>query len=337
MVEISPERPNPFLPNGVMLEHDTTYPDAIRVARLYYYQGLTTEAIAAELALSRSKVSRLLTFAREQGLVEIRILDASEHLNALERDIRERFRIRSVKVVSVPEVAGERVWLERVATFTASYLNTLLTDNTVLGVAWGTTVSAVSRHLTPKRTVNMDIVQLNGSGNTYSISDPYSSEIIMRFAHNYGARAHLFPVPTFFDFPETKRALWRERSIRRITELQARADLLLYSIGAVYAGVPSHVYSGGYLEEEDLHELAKQGVAGDIATVFFREDGSCHDIPLNERASGPDLGLFKGPAHALCVVSGRGKIGGLRAALRGGYLSDLILDEPTARGLLEAL
>jgi len=44
---------------------------AVKVARLYYEQGLTTDAIATELGLSRPKVSRLLSYARRSGLVEI--------------------------------------------------------------------------------------------------------------------------------------------------------------------------------------------------------------------------------------------------------------------------
>jgi len=115
----------------------------------------------------------------------------------------------------------------------------------------------------------------------------------MRFSNNFQTRAHLFPVPTFFDYPETKQAMWQEGSIKRILSLQAQTDLLLYSIGAVNAGIPSHVYSGGYLVEKDYKEVEKYNIAGDIATVFFKEDGSFDNIPLNKRASGPNLQLFQ--------------------------------------------
>ena len=75
----------------------------------------------------------------------------------------------------------------------------------------------------------------------------------------------------------------------------------------------------------------------DIATVFFRADGSWRDIALNARSSGPDLDRFKHAAHAICVVSGKSKIAGLRAALRGGYINELVIDEPTARLLVQEL
>ena len=55
----------------------------------------------------------------------------------------------------------------------------------------------------------------------------------------------------------------------------------------------------------------------DIATVFLGFDSTYDHIPLNARAGDPDLV-------------------GTRAALRGGLMSELIVDEPTARALLLA-
>jgi deoxyribonucleoside regulator len=307
---------------------------AVQVARLYYYQGLTTEAIAAELQLSRPKVSRLLSFARSSGLVEIRIQDSLAHPQELEQAIQKQFRIKEVRVIPVPANSREDEWLERVANFAANHLNGLIHSEMTVGIAWGTTLDAITKRLLPKPCKNVDLVQLNGSANVLAFNNFYIGEIYSRFALNYGARAHLFPVPTFFDHPETKMAMLRERSVQRILKMIARTDLLVYSIGAFGARVPSHVYVGGYLEKRDFRELKKAGAVGDIATVFFRADGSFHDIPINDRASGPDLTITQKAKHALCVVSGLGKVDGLRAALRGGLMSELIVDEPTATELL---
>ena len=68
--------------------------------------------------------------------------------------------------------------------------------------------------------------------------------------------------------------------------------------------------------------------------MFFKEDGSFDNIPLNLRASGPDLDLFQ-RKFGICVVSGLAKVRGLNAALKGDLMSELIVDEPTARALVE--
>ncbi len=308
--------------------------NAIRAARMYYYQHLTTAVIAKEMKVSRSTVSRLLSFARETGLVDIRIIEPTEMPDKLAQSLIERYGIENVHVVPVPEIASEADSLERVALYTANYLNTIFDSDMILGIAWGTTLTAVSKHLLRKNTHNSHVVQLNGAGNTQSMGIGYASQIIMRFSENYSARAHLFPVPTFFDYAETKQALWREGSVKRILDLQAQADLLLYSIGAVNAGIPSHVYSAGFLTDADYKALDQYRIVGDIATVFFKEDGSSGNIPMNKRASGPDLSTFR-EKHAICVVSGLAKVRGLHAALTGKLMSELIIDEPTARALIE--
>jgi deoxyribonucleoside regulator len=307
---------------------------ALRVAKLYYYQGLTTEEIAVELELSRPKISRLLSFAKRQGIVQIRVVDPLEDNRSLSKALKDRYHLRAVHTVPVPDTASDAEALERVAMFTGAHLNTLVQSNGVLGLAWGTTLAAISRHLLPKPTPNLEIVQLNGSGNTGAMSDRHITDVIQQFGDNFGARVNLFPVPAFFDFAETKQALWRERSVKRIVDLQKRASVLLYSIGAIHSSVPSYVYEAGYLDTKDRKELTRQKAVGDIATVFFREDGSFSDITLNARASGPDLSVMRRAPHAVCVVAGRSKVRALEGALQGGLLSELIVDEPSARMLL---
>ena len=109
-----------------------------------------------------------------------------------------------------------------------------------------------------------------------------------------------------------------------------QADLLVYSIGAAHGSLPSYVYVGGYLEADDFREIDRQHLVGDIATVFFRENGSFNNIALNARASGPDLSLVQRAKYTVCIVSGLGKVNGLRAALQGKLMRELIVDEPTA-------
>ena len=128
--------------------------------------------------------------------------------------------------------------------------------------------------------------------------------------------------------------MWNERSVQRILELQARMSIAIFGVGSVDADYPSHVYAGGYLDEEDLTVLASSDVVGDVATVFFRADGSSDGITLNERSTGPDLAQLRQVRRRICVVSGASKINGLRGALAAGLATDLILDEASARRLV---
>ncbi|WP_242490107.1 sugar-binding transcriptional regulator [Noviherbaspirillum cavernae] len=305
---------------------------AVRVARLYYFQEMTTAVIAEEMGTSRATVSRLLSYAKEKGLVEIRVHDPSEQSGSLGEAIKEHYQLRSIQVVPVSDTASEQEKLQRVAAHAAAYLNTLVVPSSVLGLAWGNTVAAIADNLMPKHVHAIDVVQLNGSATGLDIVNTFGESIVSRFAQNYGGRAHSFPVPAFFDYAETRAALWRERSIKSIRSLQDNASILLFSIGAMETS--SHIYTGGYLDKKDLQDIRKDGVVGDIATMFFRGDGSWRDITLNARSSGPDLNRFQRADHSICVVSGKGKIPGLQAALLGGFINELVIDEPTARLLI---
>ena len=307
--------------------------DAYRAARCYYLQEMTMEEIGRDLGASRSTVSRLLSLARAEGLIEFHLRAPNSEVPSLELEIGVRFAI-DAHVVPIGDRASEREALEQVARFASWLLGTVCDSGMVLGIAWGTTIEAVSRHLSHKPTRGSEIVQLNGAGNTYSTGIEYASEILGRFGRAFDARVHQFTVPTFFDYPHTRAALWRERSIIRVLELQERADVMCFSVGAVHGGVPSHVYSGGFLEDKDYALLDALGVVGDVATVFLREDGTSDRIPLNDRSSGPSHSVIRRAPRRVCVVSGVHKARGLRAALAGRLVTDLVVDERTADALV---
>lgn len=303
---------------------------------MYYLQDMKMDAIASRLHMSRSSVSRLLKDARAQGLVEISLRPVPTTAPELAGRLQDTFGIFP-HVVSVADSASVADRLEQVAMTAARLVGGWFDSGMILGVAWGTTLTAVTRHLTKKPTRGATIVQLNGSANTRSYGVESASEMLVSFGRAFDAQLHLFPVPAFFDFAETRDAMWRERSVARVLELQRRADIVLFGIGALSGEVPSHVYSAGYLEQEDIRSLEREGVVGDVCTVFLRADGTYGDLDLNLRATGPTPAELQRMPRRVCVVAGGSKVAPLLAALRAGAITDLIIDEITALALVEAM
>lgn len=311
---------------------DDRVADALKASHLYYIQNLTMDAIARELQISRSSVSRLISFARETGLVEIRLNSPRDQLSQLQVQLHDRFGI-TPHIVPAEGGVTEVDRLDRVAMSAARILSDYVDSTMIVGIAWGATIASVSRHLVRKPVRNVQIVQLNGAGNAHTTGLVYASEILGRFGTAFGATVQQFPVPAFFDDPATKQALWRERSLTRLLAVQKRMDVALFGIGSPSAALPSHVYAGGYLDAADYDSLKKARVVGDIATKFFRADGSFDDIALNERSSGPDLGMLRAAPRRIAVVSGQAKLPALRGALATGVITDLVVDEVTATHL----
>lgn len=301
-------------------------------ATMYYLQDEPMDAIARRLGTSRSTVSRLLKAARDGGMVQIAVRTEPDAVTGVAAQLMTSFGVRA-HVVPVRARATEVERLDQVANVAARLLMDLFDDEMVLGVAWGTTVSAVARALGRKPTHRGTVVQLNGAANTVTSGVDYASTIVTAYGAAFDAEVRHFPVPAFFDFADTREAMWRERSVRRVLDVQRRADIALFGVGALGGQVPSHVYSAGYLDESDLAALYAAGVVGDVCTVFLRQDGSYQDIAINRRATGPTPAELARIPRRLCVVAGEAKLRPLVAALRAGAVTDLIIDEPTARHL----
>jgi deoxyribonucleoside regulator len=313
---------------------DRKIEDALTAANLYYLQDLTMDAIADEMHTSRSSVSRLLSYARQSGLVTITVRSPEASVPALQTELDARYGVASL-IVPVPANVSEVDRLERVAIVAARTLDRFIDSNMTVGIAWGTTMSALSRHLVPRRLHSVRVVQLNGAGNQHTTGVVYASELLRRFGEAFSAETHEFPVPALFDDPHTRELMWRERSIRHVLDVQRRMDVAVFGLGAPFSEVPSHVYSGGYLNPEDYGAMEAADVVGDVATVFFREDGSWSDIPLNQRASGPEMSLLARVPRRVCVVAGPSKVRSLHGALNARLITDLIVDETTAFALLQ--
>ena len=308
--------------------------DALTAAQLYYQQDLTMEAIARELHTSRSTISRLLAYAREAGLVTIQVASTSDLPRQLERDIWLRYRV-ATHVVPVPDAVSDVHRLDRVGRSAARIIANFVDSNMVIGVAWGATMTAMSRHLVRKPTRDTTVVQLNGAANPRTTGLVYASELLQRFGDAFDARVQQFPVPALFDDPATREAMWRERSVRRVLDIQRSMNLTVFGVGSPFARVPSHVYVGGYLEDRDLEEMQAQRVVGDVATRFYRADGSSDGIGINTRSSGPEFEVQRRVPQRVCIVSGTSKLQSLRGALAAGLITDLILDESVGQAILQ--
>ena len=303
---------------------------ALHAAQRYYVHQVPTPKLAQEMAVSRSTISRLIAHARAMGWVHIEVRGPFGLRSAVEQRIQRHFGLAHLSSVPTTNPLDTLVAAARAA---ATFLNGLMSDGTTLAVAWGTTTEAITAAIRPRPLVGATVVQLNGAGTVNDASGTFGSDIISNLARVWGATGDIFPVPTFFDHAETRELLWKERSIRRILSIQAKADLALFSVGAVGADVPSQVHVGGYLSPAELGRLHRAGVVGDIATVFYRADGTTTGIELNSRASGPPLDDLRRIPNRLCVAVGGGKAAALAAALEGGYITHLLADQRLLSGV----
>jgi DNA-binding transcriptional regulator LsrR (DeoR family) len=296
---------------------------AVEVARRYYIENEPMADLARAFDVSTSTISRLISLARDRGWVRIEVLDPDAHETESVRYLRNRFSLDAI--VSVPTRPATDMG-DAVGRRAAEILTEQIVDNLTIGVAWGTTTASIATHLRPTTRIGCTAVQLNGAGSLRDLELDYAIHILGQFCSAWNATAILLPVPAFFDNATTRDALWKERSIERVLEVQRSCDVAIFSVGSTSADRPSRVHTAGYLSEADRDQLAADGAVGDIATYFYDREGNTEGIRLNERASGLPLDILRQIETKYCVAAGIGKADALAAALRGGYVNRLIAD-----------
>jgi len=315
---------------GVHERYNEMYEACMR----YYVQDETMESIARHLKLSRSSVSRLLAEARSIGMVRISLEAPQGSSSPVARSLSAIFGIR-VHLVTVGDSASANIRFERVARLAATLLRDSVRDGHLIGVAWGITLSNIVPYLERRPLHDAVIVQMNGATNVHDSSARHVAAILQAISANFDARIVQFPVPAFFDYAATKQAMWRERSVQSVLNLQSRLDVAIFGIGSLFARVPSHVYTAGYLDETEILQLKAEGVVGDVNTVLLREDGTYQDIALNQRASGLTPAELQRIPKRIGVAADPSRASALLGALRARTITDLVCDDTTARAVLE--
>lgn len=308
----------------------------LRVARLYHVQSETMDAIANQLGVSRSTVSRLLKDAKDRGLVRVSIVDPERPMTRL-AELFDRYFHVNAHLVHVRTGASGVFRLEQVAKVAAKLIDETVHDGDTIGVAWGTTTAAVAMQLSPRDLTGVTVVGLNGGANHRTTGLPYVGSILQRFATSFRGEEQLFTLPAFFDDPTTKAMMWKERSTQHVLEVRAGCRIAVFGVGGLGAELQSHVYAANYLDDTDLTELGRNHVVGDVCTVMLREDGTWRDIAFNERATGITPAELRGLPKRICVVSGSSKAAPVLGALRAGVMTDLVIDDETARAVLRRM
>lgn len=304
-----------------------------QAAEMYYMNDMTMDAIALQLHISRPTVSRLLKEARESGVVRITLNDDLRPLESLEQRISNKYKVHT-EVVTTRARATPISRMQQVAQAGAKLFDSLIEPGTIAGIAWGSTIFELSRHLPRRPVEGTTFVQLNGAGSASHSGIPYSGMLLTRFADAYQAKIIHFPVPAFFDHAQTKELMWSERSIQSVLALQKQADVAVFGVGAFGGAIPSHVYSGGYFTSAEQAELKAQGVVGDICTVLLTKTGEYQKLETNRRATGPTAQDLKKIKRRIAVATGTHRAQAVLAALRVGAITDLVIDDQLAEALL---
>ena len=302
----------------------------VRAAELYYDDNKTQDEIGALLGITRWKAGRLLTQARQTGIVRIDIVHPRARRLGLERDLRERFGLKDAVVI--PAADSDDVGAN-VARAAADYLTALRPVPRTLGVSWGRTLSELAERLPRGWSHGVTVVQING-GVSVNRQAGTAADTAMTIAGKAAGQAVILPSPAILERLETKRAIEADRTVAGVITMAAGASAYLYSAGV--ATEHSVLVDSGYLTAAEVGELRRKGAVGDVVGRFIDAEGNTVDAELNERTVGLGHDHLRAAATAIFVVAGEAKHPVARAVVSTGLCTVIVTDEATAHALLDA-
>jgi deoxyribonucleoside regulator len=301
-------------------------------AEMYYVSRKTQHEIAAELGVSRPMVSRLLSQAEKEGIVQITVVNPFENLNLLGEELKSFLGLEVVVVA--PGVGGSPLQMRRRLGMTAArYLLSSLGSGDRLGIGWGRTLYEVAESLEPHPEFNLSVVPLMGGLGQITPSFQVNS-LARTFSEKLGGRWDALYVPAIIEDPDTRAALFASRDVTQITRLWEALDVVVVGIGNVTIGDEVHMLFADYVDDHSMESLAQQQAAGDICMRFFDMNGK----PVQKGLAGVtsiELELLRKAPRRIGVAGGKEKVEAIIGAARGGFINILVTDEAAARTILE--
>lgn len=298
------------------------------IATLYYKEKNTQEEIAKIVGYSRSAISRLLTEAEDEGIVEININYPLMRVAEIERRLKEDYNLEAAFVINAGESSDDRV-LQLLGRMGALYLEQQLRDNMIVGLGWGTSLYELVNSLPSIPYSNISVVQVIGASGSKSDGRIDGPDLTAFLATKLNATHQFLHSPLLLDSEAAKNSLRSQKQIEDTLNLANQADMVLLGIGTIEVDPQfSSIYRSGFVDETDVREIKRKGGICNFCGVIMDDQGSILDIEINHRVMAVNLEKLRANGRKIIgVAAGARKSRAIKAVLNGGWLDVLITDK----------
>lgn len=300
---------------------------------LYYAKRKGQQEIADMLGISRAYVSRLLSYALDEKLVEIEVKLSNVGLRDTGREVELYSSFDKLKRVHILKSTSLEFSIANIGLFTADcieeYIQNAENIGLSLGLAVERTIEAMggdkSRHTKKKHLVQL-MGNLNANGNTYA--QPH--DVLSSLSRKLNADVHFLNAPIFVKDQGLRDQLCGEDGIADTCRRWENIDLAL--LGVEDAQVDSKL--SPLIGDEGRRQIEQRRAAGNIAAIYFDKEGR-HIPILDDRKIAISYDAFMNIENKVIIGHGPGKVDAIRAALKGGIIDVLVTDSITCDAIFQ--
>ncbi|MBY9080209.1 sugar-binding transcriptional regulator [Paenibacillus sp. HN-1] len=302
----------------------------VKISQLYYEEGLNQQDIAQRLGISRPHVSRMLTAARTEGIVQISIRNPYSMEQEVERQLVEKFGIRDALIVEVQD-NDEVTRTMQLGRACAALLESMVKDNDIVGIMAGRSVQSLASATEYYSRNNLQFVSLVGGygaeGATWHANANTST-----MAEKLRSKYWLLHAPAVVDSEEAAEFLKKEPQIAMVLQKAECCTIAVVGIGQV-SGEATIMQAGAFRLDE-LQEVRDLGAVSNICASFLGSDGRIIPYQSSRRMIGISAQHLRGIPNVIGIAGGMEKVEAIAAALNGQWIDILVTDLATAQAVL---
>ncbi|NHA68604.1 sugar-binding transcriptional regulator [Phycicoccus flavus] len=299
---------------------------------MYYLEDASQDDIARTVGYSRPTVSRMLTEARQSGMVHISISEPAAGSMDEERRLREVYGLEVALVAAVEPRTQPAEAVARLASLAVAERGN---ERSMIALSNGTSLRAFVHAMPRQRWSYSGVIQMVGS---IGSGDPLladSPELCRSLAARLGGTFRPLPVPLVLGSTEVARSMRQEEVVLTSLELAARSDIALLGVGAIdHRGHPGPIL-GPFMGSAQTNELRRVGAVAHLCGHFFDAKGRHLRTSLCERTMAMEPERLAGIGLVMAMAWGTDKVPAIAAILKAGLITGLATDQSTARLLLD--
>jgi len=278
-------------------------------------------------------VSRILQFARENGIVEINVIDPAQKLLELEKALSEKYGLKDCKVIST-QLESISLLYKKIGMAGAKYLAQKINDNSKVGIGRGRTVRESIINL--PHGLNRKIKFLGLTGGLGEFDANWQPNELWRIAANkFNGECIYFYLQAVYEDVQILETIKKDSLIKYALNLWDELDWAIVGIGSISDPLnPLHEKATKEIGEF-LHIVDESKPVGNCCNRLFDINGNFCKTNLDQRlvAISPEQ-LRKCP-NVVVMAGGVHKVEAITAALKGQFINILITDALTAKNILD--
>ncbi|SEP78906.1 DNA-binding transcriptional regulator LsrR, DeoR family [Virgibacillus subterraneus] len=303
----------------------------VTICEEYYHEGLNQQEIAKKHGISRPQVSRMISAAKTEGIVEVNVRNPFSNEMTIEKELMKRFQLNNVIVVDSTDV-DNRPSDTPFAIAGAIYLEGVIKRGGAVGVMAGKSIASVVSEINETQQSDTHFVPLIGG---WGLNDTnwHANTCVTQLSRKTKGDCWVLHAPAMVSSDKLYRNLMDEPQIKKVISLANNVETAVVGIGEISESAT--FFNSMQMEKYELKKLKKEGAVASIGTSFINSYGEEIDLHISKRMIGISGSNLKAIPLVVGLARGIAKVDAIHASLKGEWIDVLITDMVTAEQILE--